>query len=110
MNKSKNIEYEVKVIDIDYKNMIKLLKKNNAKLVHSKTMYYRKIFYPCDKSVNGYVRVRNENDVITITSKIYKNKNETDNKNDNENEKFPEEYEIISNLNFSDTCNFISSL
>jgi hypothetical protein len=93
-----NIEYEAKFLDIDEKKIKKKLIELGAMQVHDKIMLKRTAFKLCDKTVKGYVRIRDEGKSITMTSKIY-----TD-------PKFPEEYEISINQDYETGYKFLKSL
>ena len=88
-----SIEYEVKVIDIDENKMKKLIKKLGAKKEYSKRLLTRTLF----DIPNGFIRVRNEGDTVTITNKIRK-------------DKFPIENEITIKEDYNSGVNFIKSL
>ena len=91
-------EYEAKFLDIDYKKIIKILKKNGAKKLHNKKMFQRKVFQLCDKSIRGFARMRDEGGKVTMTSKVYIDP------------KFPDENEVEICEPFETGCKFIESL
>lgn len=91
-------EYEAKFLNIDIIQTRKKLIQNGAKLEHNFVKFKRTVFKQCNTNIKGYVRVRDEGDKITMTSKIYKDKN------------FPEEYEITIKENFKVGVNFLKSL
>lgn len=93
-----SVEFEAKFLDIDVHKMRKLLLKNGCKMVHEPTKFIRAVFHLCNENVKGYARIRQEKDSITMTVKIYKDKN------------FPEEYEISINETFETGLNFIKAL
>ena len=74
------------------------LEKIGAKKEHDFVKFERAAFNLCDPNIKGFVRVRNEVNKITMTSKIYKDDN------------FPEENEISINESFEEGVNFIKSL
>jgi adenylate cyclase class 2 len=93
-----SIEYEVKYININEKYVKNKLLELGATKVHDKIMLHRTVFYMCDTLTQGYVRVRNNGDNVTITTKTYQN------------QKFPEETEITINESYEYGCKFIKSL
>lgn len=92
-----DIEFEAKFLDIDKNKLIEKLKSLGAKLKQSNTLYKRSMFGLCDVK-KGYVRVRDEGDKVTMTSKIYKDS------------KFPQEFEIIIKDDFEKGRAFLQSL
>ena len=91
-------EYELKVLDIDYKSIIRILKNNGAKKVHKPIMFQRSVFHLADTSVHGFVRVRDEGNSTTITSKTYKDP------------KFPDENEVQITGTYEDGCKLVRSM
>ena len=91
-------EYEAKFLEIDVKAIKRKLKKIGATQVHSFKPYKRVVYKLCDTTVHGYVRVRDENGIITMTSKTYADP------------KFPVENEINLSSSFEDGANFLDSL
>jgi adenylate cyclase class 2 len=92
------IEFEAKFLDIDKEKMIKILKDNGAKLIHSRKKYLRSVFHRCTNEVKGYARVRDEGGVVTMTVKTY------------EDAKFPKEFEVTINDSFETGIEFLKSL
>lgn len=88
-------EYESKFLDIDISSMRKKLNKIGAKPKHKLLKYVRAVFFPCDKKIKGYARVRQEDNKITMTVKLYKEG------------KYPEEYELEVKNSFEDASNFL---
>lgn len=91
-------EYEIKVLDIDYKKMVKILKENGAKKVHKPILFQRLVFHYPDPTIRGFIRVRDEGKAVTITTKTYKDS------------KFPEETEVEITGKFEDGCKLIKSM
>ena len=68
-------EIEAKFLDIvnffgNLNNFRKLIKKNGGKKVHKMVMYKRYVFNLLDPKVKGYIRTREENGRVTITSGV----------------------------------------
>lgn len=91
-------EYEAKFLEVDVIAIKRKLKEIGATKVHSFKPYRRVVYQLCDTSVKGYVRVRDENGNITMTSKTYADP------------KFPEENEINVNSSFEDGVKLLDSL
>jgi len=96
IKKHKIIEYEIKVLDIDVKKMHDKLKNIGCKKNHNYKLYKRNVFSLCNKS--GFARVRDEGTNVTLTTKIFVNKD------------FPEEIELTINENFEKATNFMESI
>jgi adenylate cyclase class 2 len=76
-------EFEVKVINPNIDLFKKILKDNDGKLVHPQHKMFRHVYNHPDPKVDGFVRLRKEDEnKTTLTSKIF-NKS-----------KFPLEYEL----------------
>lgn len=90
------MEYEIKVLDIDIINIRKKLKNIGCTKIHNQRMFKRNVFSLCNK--DGFARVRDEGENVTITTKIFKNKD------------FPEENEISINENFEKASKFMLSI
>jgi len=76
-------EIEAKFLDIDINDIRKKIKLNGGKKIHKMMLYKRYVFDLLNYDTNkGFVRIRQENNKITITSKTYTN----DSKYANENE------------------------
>ena len=93
-------EYEAKFLNIDVDSIKKKLKENGAKQVHGPLKFYRLIFKRCEEKGDkpGFVRIRNERNKITMTTKIFNDK------------KFPEEREITRNESFEKGCEFLRAI
>jgi len=93
-------EYEAKFLNIDVDSIKRKLRDNGAKQVHGPVKFYRVIFDRCkEKGDNpGFVRVRNEGNKITMTTKIFNDK------------KFPEECEVSINESFEKGCEFLKAI
>jgi hypothetical protein len=91
-------EFEAKFLNINIIEMRKQLEKIGSKKEYSFVKFERAAFNLCDPNIKGFVRVRNEVNKVTMTSKIYKNEN------------FPEENEISINESFDNGVNFLKSL
>ena len=90
-------EYEIKILEIDKPRILQILKKIKGKKIHKNMKYVRSVFHRCNSS-DGYVRVRSENNKITMTSKTYKDP------------RFPQENEIEVLGDFSTAKQFLLSL
>ena len=95
--KTSEIEYEAKFLDINHNDLVKKIKKLGAKLIQPQTIYKRSMFGLCDVK-RGYVRVRDEGIKTTLTSKIYKNPD------------YPEEFELEIKDGFEKGKAFLGSL
>jgi adenylate cyclase class 2 len=93
-------EYEAKFLNIDVDSIKNKLKQNGAKQVHGPLKFYRLIFKRCEEKGDkpGFVRIRNERNKITMTTKIFNDK------------KFPEEREITINESFEKGCEFLRAI
>ena len=93
-------EYEAKFLNIDVDSIKKKLKENGAKQVHGPLKFYRLIFKRCEEKGDkpGFVRIRDERNKITMTTKIFNNK------------KFPEEREVTINESFEKGCEFLRAI
>jgi adenylate cyclase class 2 len=91
------IEFEGRILDINYTVLISKIKSIGGKLKTPLTLYRRSVFGLCDFK-RGFVRVRDEGDKITMTAKIYKNPD------------FPEEYELQLKDNFEHGQAFLEAL
>jgi hypothetical protein len=91
------LEYEAKFLDINHDELVKKIKALGATLEQPNTFYRRSVFGLCDIK-RGYVRVRDEGDKTTLTSKIYKNPD------------YPEEFELVIKDGFEKGKAFLSSL
>ena len=88
-------EYEAKYLDINVKAVQKRLRAIGAKLVHSNTRMIRTIFDSCNK--DGFVRLRQEADKVTLTSKIFSGK-------------YPEEHEVTICEPYESGQSFLTSI
>jgi adenylate cyclase class 2 len=93
-------EYEAKFLNIDVDSIKRKLRENGAKQVHGPVKFYRVIFDRCKKTGDkpGFVRIRNERNKITMTTKIFNDK------------KFPEEREVTINESFEKGCEFLRAI
>jgi adenylate cyclase class 2 len=93
-------EYEAKFLNIDITDIKKKLKENGAKQVHGPLKFYRLIFKRCEEKGDkpGFVRIRDERNKITMTTKIFNDK------------KFPEECEVSINESFEKGCEFLKAI
>ena len=92
------MEYEIKVLDINVKDIRKKLLAVGCKKVHNAIMFKRNVFYLCDKATDGFARVRDEGTNVTMTSKVYVDKD------------FPQETEVSINEDFTKASTFMESL
>ena len=95
--KTSEIEYEAKFLDINHNDLVKKIKKLGATLIQPQTIYKRSMFGLCDVK-RGYVRVRDEGIKTTLTAKIYKNPD------------YPEEFELEIKDGFEKGKAFLGSL
>ena len=93
-------EYEAKFLNIDITNIKRKLRENGATKVHDPLKFYRLIFKRCEEKGDkpGFVRVRNEGNKITMTTKIFNDK------------RFPEEREVTINESFEKGCEFLRAI
>ncbi|MFA5188266.1 MAG: CYTH domain-containing protein [Patescibacteria group bacterium] len=94
-----NIEYEATFTKINKDQMRQKLKSIGAKLIKPEFLMKRVVFVPPKKIKNGWLRVRDEGDKITMSLKIVHGKKITDQK----------EIELTIN-NFENGCNFLESI
>ena len=66
---SKNLEYEIRIYDINEKKIKKILKENNAKLIQKKTIMPLVSYSHPLKKKDSYIRIRDEGHEITMTAK-----------------------------------------
>jgi len=97
IKKPMQVEYEARFLDINPDELIKKIKEVGGVLKSPLTIYRRSVFSLCDIK-KGFVRVRDEGDKVTMTSKIYKNP------------KFPQEYELELKDSFEHGQAFLRSL
>tara|TARA_B100000768_G_scaffold179917_1_gene198663 strand:+ start:888 stop:1529 length:642 start_codon:yes stop_codon:yes gene_type:complete len=64
-----NLEYEIRVYDIDEKKIKKILKKNGAKLIQKKTIMPLITYSHPKNEKDSYIRIRDEGHEITMTAK-----------------------------------------
>jgi len=64
-----NLEYEIRVYDIDEKKIKKILKKNGAKLIQKKTIMPLITYSHPKGKKDSYIRIRDEGHEITMTAK-----------------------------------------
>lgn len=91
-------EYEAKFLDINVNEKRELLNKLNGKLIHEKKKYVRSIFDLCNSEKKGYARVRDEAGTVTITVKIYNDKD------------YPDEYEISTANSFKEAKELLEAM
>jgi len=93
-------EFEAKFLNIDITTIKNKLRENGATKVHDPLKFYRLIFKRCEEKGDkpGFVRIRNERNKITMTTKIFNDK------------KFPEEREITINESFEKGCEFLRAI
>jgi len=91
------IEYEAKFLDIDVKKMRKKIEEIGGKMVHENIKFIRSVFALCG-NINGYYRIRDEGNKVTMTIKTYENKD------------FPEEHELSIHNTFEEGVNFIKKI
>ena len=93
-------EYEAKFLNIDVDTIKKILRKNGAKKIHEPVKYYRVIFKRCEEKGDkpGFVRIRDEGDKVTMTTKVF------------ENIKFPQEHEVTIGESFDQGLKFLRSI
>ena len=92
------IEFEAKFLDINVKDIRKVLLANGATRVHKKKVYKRAVFLRCDETVPGYSRVRKEGKDTTMTIKILSNP------------KYPQEFEVNIKDTFETGVDFMTAL
>ena len=92
-------EWEEKVLDVDPAAMRKLLLSHGCKRVHAPKMLKRNVYLLCDKTANGFGRVRDDGDGVSMTVKSYeKSKN------------YPEEFEVQIKDSFEVGSAFMESI
>lgn len=95
--KSMEVEYEGRILDISPEEMRTKARALGGYMKAPLTLYRRSVFKLCDVE-RGFVRVRDEGDKITMTAKIFKNKD------------FPEEYELGIKDSFESGQAFLRAL
>jgi len=65
----KNLEYEIRIYNINERKIKKILKENNAKLIQKKTIMPLISYSHPLKKKDSYIRIRDEGHEITMTSK-----------------------------------------
>jgi len=92
------MEYELSFLNFDYKEIIKNLKKIGGKKNHSMVLFKIAYFYLPGKTNfdKGFIRVRQENNSVTMTTKIT-------------NSKYPMEYETSVNTTYENMINIIKN-
>lgn len=89
-------EFEIKVIDLDAEKFKHILRQNNGKQIHPKHKMYRHVFKHPDPTVDGFVRLRKEDEnKTTLTCKIFNQS------------KFPQEYELNINEPYEKGLEFL---
>ncbi|MCX6746313.1 MAG: CYTH domain-containing protein [Candidatus Parcubacteria bacterium] len=94
-----NIEYEATFTKINKNKMHQKLKNLGARLIKPEFLMKRVVFIPPKKIKNGWMRVRDEGDKITMSLKIVHGKKITAQK----------EIELIID-DFENGCNFLESI
>ncbi len=97
IKKPMEVEYEARFLDIDPDILKQKIKDIGGSLKKPLTLYRRSVFSLCDIK-RGFVRVRDEGDKVTMTTKIYKNP------------KFPQEYELDIKNTFEHGQAFLKAL
>jgi len=92
------MEYEVKVLDINTDSVRKKLTSIGSTKIHDEKMFKRNVFYLCDKTKEGFARVRDEGANVTMTTKVYIDKD------------YPEETEVSINEDFEKASKFMESI
>lgn len=95
---NEQMEFEVKVLDIDVDQVRETLTNIGATMVHGPIKYTRVVYHFPSNQIRGYVRIRDENGTITMTIKTYSNA------------KFPEEYELKIDGSFEKAVQFLNAL
>lgn len=92
------MEYELSFLNFDYKKIKQKIKKLNGIKVHSFVAYDVAYFYLANKNnfSSGFIRVRNENNIIKLTTKILSSK-------------YPEEYETVVNTSYDDILKLLEN-
>ena len=90
-------EYEAKYLDINVRAVQKRLRAIGGKLLHSNTKIVRSTFERCNKNKDGFVRVRQDADKVTMTSKIFDGK-------------YPLENEVTIKESYEDGVAFLKSI
>ena len=68
-NQNKNLEYEIRVYDINERKIKKILKENDAKLIQKKTIMPLITYTHPKGKKDSYIRIRDEGHEITMTAK-----------------------------------------
>lgn len=66
---SNNLEYEIRIYNIDEKKIKKILKQNNAELIQKKIIMPLIVYIHPKNKKDSYIRIRNEGHEITMTTK-----------------------------------------
>ena len=66
---SKNLEYEIRIYDINERKIKKILKENGAELVQKKTIMPLIVYNHPKGKKDSYIRIRDEGHEITMTAK-----------------------------------------
>lgn len=91
-------EYEAKFLDVNIESLRNKILENGGSIVHKQTKYIRSVFHLCNTDKKGYARVRDEAGKVTITVKIYNNKD------------YPDEYEIETKNDFETAKNLVIAM
>ena len=90
-------EVEAQILDIDYKTVVKQLRKVGAKRVFPWRLFKVAAFFTCGVADKRFTRVRDEGSgTVTMTTKIMK-------------KPFPDEYEIKTTNSFEEAVEFVKS-
>ena len=66
---NKNLEYEIRIYDINERKIKKILKENGAELVQKKTIMPLIVYHHPKGKKDSYIRIRDEGHEITLTAK-----------------------------------------
>ena len=69
MSKNKNLEYEIRIYNINESKIKKILKENGAELVQKKTIMPLIVYHHPKGKKDSYIRIRDEGHEITMTAK-----------------------------------------
>ena len=92
-------EYEIKVLDVDVAFMCQLLVILGFQMVHNTVRYYRVVYHMASSDIHGFVKIRDENGRVFMTSKRY-----------DKNLDYPEEFEFEIVGTIDDAMKFMASI
>lgn len=92
------MEFEFQILNIKKRRFREKLKELGGRCVHERMKLKRCVYDLCNNPDLGFVRVRSEPGGVTMTSKLYHNKN------------FPEEFELSIKDSFEEGQKFLESL